>query len=88
MGRLDFNVVGFTVVEWIKAVLHFPPVAHSVVVRIPLLRVCTVLGFFQFVRKTVFIAVNSLRHEFGVAADVLLNGALKSPDFFTGLKKP
>ena len=88
LGRIDLNVVGFTVVKRIESVLHLPPVTHPVVVRVPLLRVGTVLGFFQFVRKTVFIAVNGLRHEFGVAADVLLNSALKSPDFFTGLEKP
>ena len=90
LGRADLNVIGFTVVERIESEAAPPTRLPSRRCPCPTSQVGTVLGFFQFVRKTVFIAVNGLRHEFGVAADVLLNSALKSPDFhwFETLKRP
>ena len=68
--------------------LHFPTITHSVVVRIWIVHVGTVLSLLKLVRQTIAIGVEACFNEDGFAPDILFNGALISTDFLAGLEKP
>ena len=68
--------------------LHFPTITHSVVVRIWIVHVGTVLSLLKFVGQTIAIAVETCFNEDGFAPDILFNCALISTNFFAGLEKP